>query len=146
MTAAVLGAGRNLLRELRIAGDALHGAQASSAADAGAAWVRAWAGEGGDRFGLLQGQPFQGELPQAAGAAFRQAFTIRAACLGPIPQGPEAGPPVLLWRVTVQGRAWSLKGGESSPVFLSRRELILAQSPDGAGAGGLRVRAWRTVW
>ena len=147
MTAATLGVVHNLVRELRMAGDALQGAQASCAADAGADWVLAWAGEGGDRCGLLQGAPFQGEVPQpGGGVAFRQAFTIQADCLGPAPPGLDTGAPLVLWRVRVQGRAWSLKGGETSPVFLSRRELILAQRPGEAGQGVLQVRAWRTVW
>jgi hypothetical protein len=150
MTAAALGAGRDVARELRMAGDALQGAQASCAADAGTAWVQAWAAEGGDGAGLLQGQPFHGDVPLApGGGAFRQTFTVEATPLGLVPQAPEETPPrppAHLWRLTVQGRAWAIKGGANSPVFLSRRELILAQSPGEAGGPALRVRAWRTVW
>jgi hypothetical protein len=150
MTAAALGAARDVARELRMAGDALQGAQASCAADAGVEWVLAWAAAGGEDFGLLQGQPFQDDLPSVPrGGGFHQEFTVSATCLGPALPPPEASPPegpVLLWRVAVQGRARSLKGGELAPIFLSRRELILTQTPGGAGGPALRVRAWRTVW
>ena len=151
MTAAAMGATRNLIREFSMAGDALQGSLAACAADTGVDWFRAWAAAGGAGSGLFQGTDFA--LPEGGGAVpcastpggLQSEFTLRATRLGPVPSAGEA-PPEILWRVAIQGRSGLLKEGKQGSFFYSRRELIVALPPPGEEGVGLRLRAWRTVW
>jgi len=146
MAAVAFATVRNLDRELAMAGDALQGARAAAAAEAGLDWFLArWRGEA-----LLDPARDAGEgyrldapeaLPAEEGSALRQGFRLRARQLGVLP-GP--GPPERLWQVTATGRS----GVPGQPAFIQVRELLVACPESEPGEEPLRpqrILAWRAV-
>jgi len=153
MTGAAFGTSRNLVRELAMCADQVHGAQAAAAAEAGLAWFLDWAA--GDPPGcrsILGAEGDSGEersLPAPPGlplvrpdAGPRQSFELRIRCLGVLPApAPEgAGPgPGRLWLVRCAGRCAA--GGQDPEGFTQIRELLVA-APVSGDPGGLRILAW----
>jgi hypothetical protein len=148
MTAAALGASRDVVRELSLCGDGLQGDLAACAADAGVDWFLAWCSGDGPGRELLPGVPWRfpaeggdvaipGELGGAPGIG--QAFDLRATCLGPVPAsgGGARERPDWLWQVIVRGRAKVRGGGLLPGAAQALRELlVVVPSRDGAGLEG----------
>jgi hypothetical protein len=118
MAGAAFGTGRNAQRELALCGEAVLGARAANAADAGLEWFLAWSANDGPRVqaflaGLEQGAgPEDGAPPpdlprdweEGLGSGprtgpTRQSFTLRVRHLGSMPRaepaaaGPERAEP-----------------------------------------------------
>ena len=137
MAAAAFATGRNLMRELAICADAVQGARAAAAAEAGLAWFLAQPPMAPEVHAI---RDVPGVDP---GEAFRQRFQLRVRFLGllPAPAGDPGEPAEGLWQVTSRGHC----GVEGRGDFIQVRELLVAdaRAPDRPGA--LRILAWRTV-
>jgi hypothetical protein len=171
LAALVLAAGRNVLRETATCGEALQGARAVLAAEAGLEGFFRWSGEEGAA--LLAALPADGAWhgvlefplpPSDPGSPFRQSASIRVRRLGSLPG--EAGQPAPhLWQVRSQGRSASGSPGDSSPPFIHMVECMAlswnledggaegaappGQGPPAAGERGPALRpfpgTWRTI-
>jgi hypothetical protein len=156
MAAAAFATGNNVIRELALGGEAVQGARAASAADAGLDWFLAWAaGAGGGRAEPPPDLPADGAagLFTAPGDTLaRQGFALRVQPLGPLAQpgmgrreaawgraDPESLAPDQLWRVTATGRCELLDrpgpadAGRPRQVFRQVRELLVTAA-QGSGA------------
>jgi hypothetical protein len=154
MAAAGFATSRNQTRELAMAGDALRGAQAAAAAEAGLAWFLAEAATAGgplDGPGWEPGEACALDVPELALAESPEApmqpgSALQVRRLGALPRpgaDPEGdGPAEQLWQVTAIGRSGPRDPGQDD--FTQIRELLVARGgPPGQPA--VRILAWRSV-